>query len=156
MKIHFTLFTLALLACLNVVAQQKLSNSKTSGGYTYIYRLTDKEMLDIALEGKYAINDSYLHTKIDSFKIAAKYPRKLHYGNYLYATPVKNKWEYVLKDRKNVEIAFVNDQKHFQFYVKDLKGNLIKDAEVQIGKGKKATYDEATGLYTSSYQKRRT
>ncbi|RWU10748.1 alpha-2-macroglobulin family protein [Pedobacter chitinilyticus] len=154
MKIHFTLFTLALLACLNVVAQQKLSNSKTSGGYTYIYRLTDKEMLDIALEGKYAINDSYLHTKIDSFKIAAKYPRKLHYGNYLYATPVKNKWEYVLKDRKNVEIAFVNDQKHFQFYVKDLKGNLIKDAEVQIGKGKKATYDEATGLYTSSYQKK--
>lgn len=154
MKIHFTLFTLALLACLNVVAQQKLTNSKTSGEYTYIYQLTDKEMFDIALQGKYAINDSYLHTKVDSFKIAAKYPNKLPYGNYLYATPVKNKWQYVLKDRKNVEIAFVNDQKHFQFYVKELKGNLVKDAEVQIGKSKKATYDQAMGLYRSSYQKK--
>ncbi|WP_343534774.1 alpha-2-macroglobulin family protein [Pedobacter sp.] len=154
MKIHFTLFALAVLLCLNVTAQQKLSNSKTSGDYTYIYQLTDKEMLDIAIHGKYAINDSYLHTKVDSFKIATKYSGKLSYGNYLYATPIKNKWEYTLSDYKNVEIAFVNDQKHFQFYVKDLKGNLVKDAEVQIGKGKKATYDQATGLYKGNYQKK--
>ncbi len=154
MKIHFTLFTLALLACLNVVAQQKLSNSKTSGDYTYIYQLTDKEMFDIALADKYAINDSYLHTKVDSFKIATKYSGKLPYGNYLYATPIKNRWEYKLQDHKNVEIAFVNDQRHFQFYVKDLKGNLIKDAEVHIGKGKKVAYDQVTGLYKSSYQKK--
>lgn len=154
MKIHFTLFALALFTCLNLAAQQKLSNSKTSGDYTYIYQLTDKQMLDIALEGKYAINDSYLHTKVDSFKIATKYPRKLPYGNYLYVTPIKNRWEYTLKDHKNVEIAFVNDQRHFQFYVKDLKGNLIKDAEVYIGRGKKVTFDQETGLYTSSYQKK--
>jgi len=154
MKIHFTLFTFALLACLNVAAQQKLTKSKTSGDYTYVYQLTDKEMLDIALEGKYAVNDTYLHTKIDSFKIGNKYSGKLPYGNYLYATPIKNRWDYDLKDHKNIEIAFVNDQRHFQFYVKDLKGNLIKDAEVHIGKGKKAVYDETTGLYRSSYRRK--
>jgi len=154
MKIHLMLFTLAFLVYFNVAAQQKLSSSKTFGHYTYIYQLTDKEMLSIALDGNLVINDSYLHTKIDSFKIATKYPRKLPFGNYLYATPVKNKWQYSLNDHKNVEIAFVNDQKHFQFYVKDLKGNLIRNAEVQIGKGKKVAYDQTTGLYKSSYQKK--
>src|SRR5690606_27858243 len=92
------------------------------------------------------------HTVVDSFEIGKNYGKTLPYGNYLYATPVKNKWNYRLEDVRNVDIAFVNNQKDFQLYVKDLQGNLIKDAQVEIGKGKKAKLDEKTGLYQSSYK----
>jgi hypothetical protein len=153
MKILLRYFFLALpFLSTTVIAQQKLSNSKTSGSYTYIYQLTDKEMMAIALDGKEVINDSYLHTCVDSFKVAEKYLGKLSFGNYLYATPVKNKWEYHLRDNKNVQIAFVNDRKHFQFYVMDLQGNLISTAKVQIGKGKTVKYHAQTGLYQCAYQ----
>jgi TonB-dependent SusC/RagA subfamily outer membrane receptor len=135
-------------------AQQTLSNSSTSGKYTYIYQLSDQEMTAIAKQGKAAINDSYLHRLVDSFPIGKKYHKSLAFGNYLYATPIKNQWEFSLQDEKNVEIAFVNDKKHFQLFVKDLKGNLVSDATVFSTKGKRLKYNRTTHLYEGRFDRK--
>lgn len=150
MKLRLFL-SLFLLFSFKVDAQQTLTKSRQSGSYTYIYRLTDQETFKLALNGREAIDDSFMHTVVDSFEIGKNYRKTLPYGNYLYATPIKNKWNYRLEDVRNVDVAFVNNQKDFQFYVKDLYGNLITDALVQVGK-RKAKLDEKTGLYQSSYK----
>lgn len=155
MKIHLIFFAFLLsFISLSSTAQRSLSTSNTSGKYTYIYQLTDREMIEIAKQGKSAINDSYLHHLVDSFQISKKYHDNLPFGNYLYATPIKNRWEFSLQDNKNVEIAFVNDKKHFQLYVKDLKGNLISDASVFSAKGSKLKYNRNTHLYEGNFDRK--
>ncbi|TDQ08514.1 carboxypeptidase-like regulatory domain-containing protein [Pedobacter metabolipauper] len=150
------LFTLALLLSIitSVFAQTKLSSSRTSGYYTYIYKLTDPETFKIASESKSVIKDDFLHTLVDSFYVDQKkrVARKLPYGNYLYVTAVKNELVYRLEPVSNVNLQFVNNNKDFQFAVTDVKGNLIPDAEVILGKGKKVKYDQKSKLYITGFK----
>ncbi|TKC08779.1 hypothetical protein [Pedobacter frigoris] len=69
----------------SLYAQKTLTNSKTSGYYTYIYKLTDKETFEIASKSTSIITDGFLHTLVDSFYNVKSnvYPKKLPYGNYL-------------------------------------------------------------------------
>lgn len=150
-----SVFTFLIFFSLNINAQNYLSESRQSGYYTYIYKLSDKEMYDISVKGNHIINDSFLHTLVDSFQINKKYNIEiLPLGNYIYATPVKNNWQYSVMDLKNVELAFVNNGKDFQFYLKDIKGKLVNNAKVTVGKRSIAKLDHTTGLYKSRYRKK--
>lgn len=130
-------------------AQTSLIKSRESGYKTYIYRLSDQECFVIASKSKAYINDSFLHTLVDSFYYDnhAKYKGKLPYGNYLYVTPVKNQLVYNLETVQNVRLNFINDLKNVQFAITDLKGEEITGAVVEIGKGKSVKYDQQAHLY---------
>ena len=150
MKIRILL--ILVLFSTTTFAQQQLNKSKQAGYHTRIYQLTTPEMFAISLNGKSVINDSFLHTLIDSFELAKPYQKELPFGNYLYVSVIKNRMNYKLVDHKNVTLQFINDFFNFQFYIKDLQGNLIENAKVEIGKGKNVAYNQKTKLYHTSYQ----
>ncbi|MET4080173.1 TonB-dependent SusC/RagA subfamily outer membrane receptor [Pedobacter sp. UYP30] len=149
---------LSLIACLFVfsqsLAQKRLSRSRQSSLYTYIYKLTDQEAFDVSASTKADIGDSYYHTVIDSFYTSKGYRKELGFGHYLYVYVGRNKLYHTLKSVQNVDIQFVNNLKDFQFYITDSKGNLIQDAKVEIGKNKEIHFDSQAKLYSSSYPKK--
>ncbi len=139
-------------------AQHKLSNSRESGMYTRIYRLTDKESFAIALQSSAVINDSFFHTLVDSFYYDNKagYTGKLPYGNYLQVSAVKNQLVFRQMAVQNVQLSFINDLKNVQFVIKDLFGSIISDAEVKIGKNRTVNYNaEAHAYLTKSVPKQK-
>jgi len=152
MKIPLTLFIL-LSIFFQTFAQKKLTKSRESGYYTYIYKLTNKETFEIAQHSKSAIKESFLHTLVDSFYTSKGYKNKLAFGNYLYINASKNDLNYHLNQVKNVDLQFVNNLKEFQFYITDQKGNYINNAKVEIGKGKTVRFDRQAKLYKTSYPK---
>jgi hypothetical protein len=155
MKCNSILALLLFLLIPPLLAQKKLTKSRTSGFQTYIYKLTDEEAFQITSKSSPIINDSFLHTLVDSLKndpvkneSAIKPDPNLPLGNYLYVTPVKNNLFYELFPINNVNLLFVNNQKDIQFVVTDLKGNLIKNAEVIVGK-KAVKFNEISNLFES-------
>jgi len=140
---------LLLMAVSQAFAQKKLTKSRQSGYYTYIYKLNDSESRAIALKANAAIDDTFLHTVVDSFYYDPKtvYKGKLPFGNYLFVTPVKNQFIYSLKTVSNVQLNFINDLKYVQFSLTDLEGTAVTDAGVKIGKRKKVKYDPEAQLY---------
>ncbi|MBE9602044.1 carboxypeptidase-like regulatory domain-containing protein [Pedobacter sp. MC2016-24] len=153
MKLFLRSFLLFLCSFNAVFAQKKLSSSREAAYYTYIYQIKDHEAFAIASKSSAIVQESFLHSRIDSFYTDSAKPlnRKLPFGNYLYVTAVQNKLTYTLKPVQNVNLEFINNRKEFQFMVTDLKGNRIDDAEVKIGKGKTVKFDAKAGLYKSNY-----
>jgi TonB-dependent SusC/RagA subfamily outer membrane receptor len=149
-----------LLTTTATFAQKKLTNSRTAGSYTYIYKLTDKEAFSIAsttkAENKSPLDDGYLHTLVDSFYNVKSnvYAKKLPFGNYLEVKAVKNELVYRLLAENNVNLQFINNKKDFQFTVTDLKGNEVSDASVKIGKGKTVKYNQQAKLYIAPSAKK--
>ncbi|TCC98754.1 alpha-2-macroglobulin family protein [Pedobacter hiemivivus] len=146
---------LIICATTSLFAQKKLTNSRTAGAYTYIYKLTDKEAFSLASVTNQALNDGFLHTLVDSFYNVknSNYLKKLPYGNYVQVNPVKNELLYKLMPENNVNLQFINNRKDFQFVITDLKGNVIKDAQVKVGKRKTIKYNDKAGLYISKAEK---
>jgi TonB-dependent SusC/RagA subfamily outer membrane receptor len=129
-------------------AQNKLTTSRTSGHYTYIYQLTDQEAYSIAFKSKSVINDAFLHSVVDSFYSDSQKIRKpLPYGNYLQVRAVQNKLLYSVVPVNNVKLNFVNNQTDFQFTVSDLKGKPVPGAKVKIGRNKTVKINAAINLY---------
>ncbi|SMC49100.1 alpha-2-macroglobulin family protein [Pedobacter africanus] len=142
---------LLLFAVQAAFGQKKLTNSRISDNFTYIYKLSDKEAYAVASEGKTVINDAFLHTRIDSFYHASNKPyrKNLPFGNYLYVKAVKNQLVYRLTPKNNVNLQFINNRKNFQFAIIDLKGRQISTAEVTVGKGKRIRYNATAKLYVA-------
>nr|WP_121271329.1 carboxypeptidase-like regulatory domain-containing protein [Pedobacter schmidteae] len=154
---HLLRSVLIVFAAISIgFGQNKLTNSRESGYYTYIYQLTDKEAFSIASEGNKVINDGFMHSLVDSFYHVTmpngleKRFKKLAFGNYLVVKAVKNELEYQLKPKNNVVLQFINNNKDFQFTVTDLKGDALPNASVTIGKGKRVRHNHKAGLYIAS------
>ena len=143
---------LIICATTSLFAQKKLTHSRTAGAYTYIYKLTDKEAFSLAGVSNQALNDGFLHTLVDSFYNVknSNYLKKLPYGNYVQVNPVKNELLYKLIPENNVNLQFINNRKDFQFIITDLKGNVIRDAQVKVGKRKTIKYNDKRTLITPS------
>lgn len=132
-----------------LMAQKRLTSGSVSGAYTYIYKLSDREAFYVAAHPQSGIDDSFMHTRIDSFYHinGNSYTKKLPYGNYLYVKPIKNEFHYRLVAENNVNVQFINNRKDFQFIVTDLKGKPISDAKVKAGRNKTVKYDDRAKLY---------
>ncbi|HMI00928.1 MAG TPA: alpha-2-macroglobulin family protein, partial [Pedobacter sp.] len=128
-------------------AQKKLTASATSGKYTYIYKLTDKETLALPL-----IDDSYMHTLIDSATSENLEARreKLPFGNYLLVSAKYGKLEYEMLPVSNVHFRPISNGKDFQGLVTDLKGSPVSNADVWVG-NRKVNNDPSTRLYTTKF-----
>jgi TonB-dependent SusC/RagA subfamily outer membrane receptor len=153
----FCSIVLFILVSGSLFAQKKLITSRTSGYYTHIYKLTDHEAYTIAAGSKKAINDGFMHTPVDSFSTTG-YPssKKLPYGNYLYVQPVGNRLEYEVVPVPNTYVHFADNRKDFRCVVTDLSGQLIREAEVAIGKSKKADFDRSSNFYVARYSSKQT
>ncbi|WP_293307896.1 carboxypeptidase-like regulatory domain-containing protein [Pedobacter sp. UBA5917] len=152
MKLLLT-FAAFLFFSFQLSAQHRLSKSRESGYFTYIYKITDKETAAIAAKGADGFNENFLHSLIDSFYTAKSYKKQLPFGNYIYLNTYRNKLKYRLKTVSNAELHFVNNLKEFQFYLTDQKGNYISNARVETGKGKRINFDQAAQLYKAPFPK---
>jgi TonB-dependent SusC/RagA subfamily outer membrane receptor len=151
MKLVSTFLILSLVALHSAFGQQKLTKSKTSGDFTYVYKLTDQETYSIASKGTSVISDQYLHTLVDSFynDKGISTVKKLSFGNYLQVKAVKSNLVYTLNPVNNVHLNFVNNQKDFQFSLTDLKGKPLEDAKVTVDQNKTAKYNAQANVYES-------
>src|SRR6185312_3558001 len=121
-----------LLAFVAVVgyAQKPLTNSRQSSLYTYVYKLDD------------ANTELFLNHRQDQLKdeslndLTTKYltdkPEKLNLppGNYLKVTAVKNKLNYQLIQKHNVNLQLLDNGVNVRFVLLDNDGNLISNAQV--------------------------
>ncbi|WP_285055064.1 alpha-2-macroglobulin family protein [Pedobacter ginsengisoli] len=141
----------------SVVAQKKLTLARTSGYYTYIYKLSDQEAYSVAFGGTKIINDSFMHTSVDSF-LTTGFPsrKKLPHGNYLYVRPNGNQLEYEVVPVANTYVHFTNNGKDFRCVITDSSGKQIRDAEVTIGKSKKVAFDKSSNFYVAPYSSKQT
>jgi TonB-dependent SusC/RagA subfamily outer membrane receptor len=146
----FYAFLISFLFANSSFAQNKLSKSRVSSQQTLIYRLTDQDMVDIYNKPN-NITDKFFHSLVDSFSTGKGYKKKLAFGNYIYVSADRENLVYRVNPENNVSLKFINNLKEFQFYITDLKGNLIKNAQVEIGKGKRVNFDANANLYQTSY-----
>ncbi len=129
-------------------AQKKLTDSRTSGYYTYIYKLSDKEALNLAQKPSQGFSEQLLHTPIDSFNVDQKvYPKKLPYGSYVYVSVSRNRLKYMVRSVRNVQLKFISDGDRFQFIITDMHGQLLENAEVSQGNRKTIRFDPVSRLY---------
>jgi hypothetical protein len=138
-----------LLTCCGLLpAQKKLTSSPVSSHYTYIYKLTDREALNIALKPNGEFSESLLHTLVDSFSVKQKvYSGKLPYGSYVNVSVVGSRLNYQVREVQNVQLKFLNDGKLFQFVVTDMQGRFLENAEVRQGKNIRTRFDPVSKSY---------
>jgi len=150
MKILFTLIILFVFS-FQGFSQNKLSKSKQASDATFVYKISDKEVVSILNEKK--ANDGFYHTLISSDYYKEYKKTDLPYGNYLLVNASGGAINSSLHSENNVLLQFINNQEDFQFYITDLKGNLINNAFVEIDGKKRAQYDDKAKLYRSKHSK---
>lgn len=134
---------------LNVHSQTTLTNSRTAGPVTQVYRLTDKETEALINDPK-AVTDAFFHTLADTYTEAGK-AKRLAFGNYLQVRAVKNNLEYYLLAYNNIRLSFVNNYKDFQFTLADMLGNSITNARPLMGLSRPVAYNKQARLYMAPY-----
>jgi len=150
MKILLTFITLFIFS-FQVFSQNKLSKSKQASDATFVYKINDDEVVSILKKQK--ANDSFYHTLISSDYYKDYKKTDLPYGNYLLVNASGGAINSSLHSENNVLLQFINNQRDFQFYITDLKGNLISNAFVEVDGKKRAQYDDKAKLYRSTHTK---
>lgn len=151
-----TILLLALLlpACL-LRAQNRLSNSRTDGPLTEVYRITDKEMEQLIRDPRLAA-ETFLHTLADRYDTEKGIPAFLPFGNYLSVKASGNQLHYTLIANGNTRLSFINNQKDFQFILTDPAGKPVTDARVFTSHGKRLRYNRKAHLYEGRYPRKGT
>ncbi|MET0570821.1 MAG: hypothetical protein ABWZ79_05310 [Pedobacter agri] len=145
------LLFLSLLFTFNAFAQNKLSKSKQASNVTFAYKITDKEVVSLLKDNK--VNNDFYHTLVSSDYYRDYKKSDLPYGNYLMVSASGGNLNTSLLSENNVLLQFINNENDFQFYVTDIKGNLIANAFVEIDGKKRAIYDAKAKLYRSKHSK---
>ncbi len=143
--VRFLMVLLSVWTSFNLSAQDIRTSRKTSY-YTFIYRLTETEARKIYKSNLSRINQSFFHTRIDSFPTDSIYRKKLEYGHYLYVHAEGNQVKFKLASQSNVDVKIMNNSSDFVAYITDEKGLTTTDAIVRIG-NKKLKYDYSTSTY---------
>ncbi|RZJ78355.1 MAG: hypothetical protein EOO47_14065, partial [Flavobacterium sp.] len=144
------LFLLALFT-FNATAQNKLSKSKQVSEATHVYKITDSEALSLIKDKK--VNNNFYHTLISENYYKEYRKKDLPFGNYVFVNASGGFINTSFNAENNVSLQFVNNQKDFQFYIVDVKGNLVANAIVEIDGRKITKYDAKAKLYRGSYSK---
>lgn len=150
MKLLFTLISF-LVFFTPSFSQNKLSKSKQASYATFVYKINDAEVVSVLSKEK--TNDSFYHTLISSDYYKEYKKADLPYGNYLLVDASGSAINSSLHSENNVLLQFINNENDFQFYITDVKGNLIANAFVEIDGKKQAVYDSKTKLYRSTHSK---
>ena len=121
----FTLF------CIGGYAQ-KLSESRQSSYFTYIYQITEKEAQQVYKKDLWEVDRSFFHTMVDSFPTDKGYDRRLPQGHYLQVYAEKNREKISITSIQDFEVFILNNNTDLKVQVMDLQGNIIPDAAVSV------------------------
>lgn len=130
----------------NASAQGKLTRSRTSSYYTYLYKLTNAETNWFYLHPDDKPNEAMLHTLVDSFKTDRNWDNNLPPGNYLKVYAGENRLQYSLIE--NHSAFLVLQEKHLdqRFVLVDGKGPTITNAMVKVN-GHPIPFDQQSASY---------
>ncbi|SIT82388.1 carboxypeptidase-like regulatory domain-containing protein [Pontibacter indicus] len=126
--------------------QGRLANSQLRSPYTYIYKITDEQALDIYEKGPNVVKASFFHTAIDSFAIGKTYTKPLPQGHYLYMHAQGPDLVYWLETKSKTQAKLLHLQPELALVVHDSLGQLIRNAKVTAGK-KHVPFDSETNTY---------
>lgn len=118
-------------------AQTPLSESTTGSVLSYIYRLTDKEALEIyqrAIRQEPWGNEKYLHTLAGTYPRRASFPEGMAPGNYVVVYAQYDNLEYSFHPVQNVQLKMLNNNYDLALLVHEKDGTPITNAEVKAGK----------------------
>jgi TonB-dependent SusC/RagA subfamily outer membrane receptor len=132
---------LLLSVCFCIQAQNLVKSRKTSH-YTYIYKITDKEAYKLYKRKKLRIDETNLHTLLDSFPTDSDYQKKLSKGHYVKVYADKNQLNFSITTVYPFEIHVLDNNTDLCVQLYDTIGNIINNAKVKA-KGKKLHYDES-------------
>ena len=139
-------FLLASLLTFQSAFGQKLINSRQTSCYTYIYKLTDQEAKKIYKNDLSKVEASYFHTLVDSFLTDSLYTGQLPEGHFLKTYADRNKQRFSITTVQDFDVFILNNNTDLCVQVYDLQGNIIPDAEVNIG-WKKLHFNKKTQAY---------
>lgn len=133
---------------LNAVAQQKLSGSRQSSAYTYVYRISPEETKRLYKSNMRRLTEQFLHTKIDSFLTDRQQPPSLQPGNYLFVKATGNRLVGELKTIDDLQIKLLRNDVDFNIVVHNRSGATIREAQVKAGRHT-VPYDASLQLFRS-------
>jgi len=161
----------ALIALITVASgaiAQKLKNSRTSGYYTYIFRLKNSEAewiitkYKLRSEEKYFLQDhdhvapnpQYFETRVDSFHTDSMFKLKLAAGYYICATVKESQVEYTFNPQYALTTSIIPHNRDLIVSVHTKNNVAVTDAAVNID-GKAVPWDNTIGAYRlKGYHKR--
>ncbi|MFB0496836.1 TonB-dependent SusC/RagA subfamily outer membrane receptor [Mucilaginibacter sp. OAE612] len=150
------LFFSFLSFCITAALGQKpLTPSRQSSYYTYIYKITDGDVLKFYRYPRKKPDEQILHNPIDSFKTNDKWNNTLPPGNYLKVAAKKNVLSYSLIENRSANLKLLANNYDLRFILVDQTGKAINNALVQFN-NHTVTYDSKAGLYIANPSKRDT
>ncbi|SEW52532.1 alpha-2-macroglobulin family protein [Chitinophaga arvensicola] len=145
---RFALFLLCLWG-LSASAQQYVSRSNTRSEQRRIYKISDKEALEIFRRDKASrswADEKLLHTFTGSYPVGISFPTATTAGNYVVVTAVQNKIQYEYQPVHNVTLKVVSNNYDLAFLLHDKQGTLLSGANVQVGR-RNIPWDPRTKTY---------
>ncbi|MBC7904985.1 MAG: carboxypeptidase-like regulatory domain-containing protein [Gemmatimonadaceae bacterium] len=146
------LLLLYILVFNTAIGQQPLSRSLKSTKFRYLYQVTPAEALKLYNTNLRKVNDSYLHTLVDSFHIKTPVP-KLQAGNYLLIHADSDKLQYELVSSGDVQLKLVNNKRDLNVLLHDNQGTIIQAAAVKLN-GRPVKFDPSTQSYRLNNRKK--
>lgn len=131
---------------LQAVAQQPLSDSRRSGVYTYVYRISPQEAQHLYKSNMRGLTERFLHTKTDSFLTEGNQPPSLQPGNYIFVKAVGSYLRGELKTIGDLQIKLLRNERDLNIVLHDRTGKPITDATVKAGP-KKLRFDAARQVF---------
>ncbi|WP_276479608.1 carboxypeptidase-like regulatory domain-containing protein [Paraflavitalea pollutisoli] len=141
MRRQALLLSIVLLWTMQTVAQQLLSDSRQSGVYTYVYRISPQEAIRLFKSNMRALTEQYLHTRVDSFVTDRNQPPALTPGNYIFVKAVGNHLRGELKTIGDLQIKLLRNARDLHIVLHDRTGKPITQATVKAG-SRKLPFDD--------------
>lgn len=113
--------------------------------YSYIYKLSEKQVLKIYKKSKIPADINLFNNLVDSFPAGESIPKDLLVGHYLIANASYNKLELSVHSLNNVEPLVVNNGNDFSMVILSKRG-LIENAVVKVD-GSKIKFDSKSNTF---------
>ncbi|MET0243912.1 MAG: hypothetical protein ABW174_10605, partial [Flavitalea sp.] len=136
----------ALLSYCYVHAQKNLAGSEKGSIYTYVYKLTPKQVLKLSNYRHLKPEQLTPGQKIDSFPYNDEPTSRLAAGNYLFVKAHGNRLHYQVRSFGPLRINLVKNAYDLSLFLHDINGTAITNAEVSIG-NKKIPFSNTHNYY---------
>jgi len=140
------LVTAILLTTLESSQAQRLHESNRTSYYTYIYKLKPEQAKSIYKDYKRRIDESYLHTMVDSFPTGSEYLGKLKNGHYIKTFSDAGDQKFDLATVQDFNVHVLNNNTDLCIQVTNLDGEVIPNAKVKV-RWKNLRFDGKTQSY---------
>ena len=150
MKSLFTVLLLITGIAISAFSQNKLSQSRQSGLYTYLYKADGRTVEAFYKHQK--LDEGMLIHPIDSFLTSTGTMPKLPAGNYIKVLAHLNELEYELIERPTARLQLLDNRKDLQFILLDENAHEINNARVFLN-GKPLQYNAKAELWRSKHPK---